>query len=294
VFSSTEASDKQRRKEGEALSRELLGHLTCHSQVEILRLSKMKKTNAAFVVPILAVVPASGQLLISDTLTYTGSFADLSESSFLTEVDEGGGSSFGPTAVVTGIPKFDPALGTLTGIRVSASYDYEASGDFFVESVTEPEAFYAAEVFSVIHDLGLYLSRSSSPSTIILLNNLIQVMPESYSIFDPDFEDSFFDFGSWDFSDGEEDIFSSADLSDFVGTGEVTVLDAGVFVPNGGEFFLENVDSVTLDTFGSMTNGQVQVSYDFVPIPEPGTTVMAFSALALGLRRRRTPGSRIA
>lgn len=265
------------------------------SLFRIAKLPSLKREGwTALALTWLAAASATGQVEIPETLTFTGSFADITEFSFLTQEDQGGGSAFGSTAVVTGIPKFNPALGTLTGIRVSASYDYEASGDFFIDFLTEPDSPYSAEVSSLLHDLGLNLRRSSSPGTATVLNNLTQIMPDFYSIFDPDFEDTFFDSGFWDFSDGEEDVFSIADLDDFVGTGEVTVLDAGVFVPAEGDFFLDNVDSVTLETSGSMTNGQVQVSYDFVPIPEPGTTVMvALSALAIGLQRRRAFGGKV-
>lgn len=258
------------------------------SHFRIARLhSSKRRGRTVLALTWLAAASATGQIQIPETLTFTGTFADIDDFAVMTELDEGPGAATLTSAVVTGIPKFDPALGTLTAIRVSASYDYAASGDFFIDFVSEPDGPYLAEVFSIFHELGLNLRRSNSPGTGIGLINSTQFMPDTYAIFDPEQQDSFSESGSWSFADGEDDIFSSADLTDFVGTGDVTVLEAAIFLPIEGEFFLENVEAVTLETFGGMSDGEVQVSYDYVPIPEPGTTMMAFSGLILGLTRRR-------
>lgn len=112
-------------------------------------------------------------------MTFTGSFADINDFIGMTEADEGSGAAILISAGVTGIPKFDPALGTLTAIRVSASYDYEASGIFFIDFESEPDPPYLAEVSSVFHELGLHLLRSNSPGTGIGLINSTQFMPDT-------------------------------------------------------------------------------------------------------------------
>lgn len=233
-----------------------------------------------------AVLPAGGQVSLTDTLTFTGVFSDIDDGIAISEDDEGGGSSIGSSSVVSGIPKFDSALGTLTAIRVSASYDYSADAEFTIDSLAGPGP-HSAEVSSLSHDLGVNLRRSNAPGTLRVLNNLGQVFPDSYFISDPDLTYSFFDSGSHEFSDGEENIFNIADLTDFIGSGNVEVLEAGVFVPIEGAFTLVNVDSVTLATSAAMNFGQVRVSYDFVPIPELGTLVLALGGLPLLLARKR-------
>ncbi|GAA5483409.1 PEP-CTERM sorting domain-containing protein [Haloferula sargassicola] len=239
-------------------------------------------------ISLLACAPslALAQVSLSETVTYTGSFGFGSNSSSLTEADFGTNGIFAEYVIVGGIPKFDPTLGTLTAIRVSAAYDFAAEATFEIGPVIEPLDDWHGGVDSFSFEVGIHMAKTSEPGVHYVLGETSEYFPSSYDVDTGNFSDSSSVIGFHDFSDGETDIISWADTADFVGSGNVEVLKGTIVVPAVGNFQFNNVEGLYLDTYAEISGGSVMVSYDYLPVPEPSAALMTMAGLAWVAGRR--------
>ncbi len=200
----------------------------------------------------------------------------------------GGGGFFMDSEAVTGIGKFDPALGTLTEINLFAEFEAEFSIDVFGVDVIDDAEPHSVDFDADFIQFFIGYKPAGSSSTFVLPE---LALPAFASCFGAPFEgecmDSFCDGAT--VVDGTDVMgVSGLVLADFVGAGDVDTLSAfiAIPVPGGGQFILDNVFEGEADLFAAMYNVDLTVEYVCTPIPEPAT----FSLLALGglafLRRR--------
>ncbi|MEM0965316.1 MAG: PEP-CTERM sorting domain-containing protein [Verrucomicrobiota bacterium] len=207
----------------------------------------------------------------------------------------------------TGFQKFDPSLGTLKQVLLTAqvsvevSYLFEASDVFDVD---EPfTAGYEPGFNDLVQTSVIYRPNDGFSGFAVTFDlNDVPVL----GAFDEDpqnfIEDDFFFFTDEAFDSygafgieglpSEGVIFSTDDEfveSDFVGSGEVTTLSLDSFVELNEMATLDNHGEPSLTITVEIVAGEATLQYEFIPIPEPSTYAMIFGAGALGLvllRRR--------
>jgi hypothetical protein len=201
--------------------------------------------------------------------------------------------TFGPSAVasptiVVPLPKFDPALGTLT--KVTLTLDAETSAG----SISwDNEAGIPSDI-----DLGIGAEVTAavpgSPSVLTAVAVPLQVGSGSV---DAD-------------NDGAADFLGTDAFAVVGGSGNDSDMDMTTAAPDllffsaafFGETFSTEIDSVVetflsttggfgpIDPIPGITEGLVTVTYEYTAVPEPGTlalTVLGAIGLAFAVRRRR-------
>jgi len=95
-------------------------------------------------------------------------------------------------------------------------------------------------------------------------------------------------FGDFELGIGSSVVsgLGSYDLTDFVGIGPVTSLSAIIAVPGDALFALDNVSFATAELTAGMLYIDLTVEYEFTPIPEPSTALLALVGVAAFIRRR--------
>lgn len=190
---------------------------------------------------------------------------------------------------IAGLAKFDPAEGTLTAIRITASFDYSTNVFFESSGIINPGVTHTAGVGGLNHDLGLNLTRTSNPGVIYSVSGFNASFPQSYEgVGNPGEGDAYSEsYNESSTLTNTADIFADVDLTDFIGVGEVTALRYGIFTPVEATFSLVNVSNATIDFSSMVENGTISIEYDFVPIPETSSALMLSLGLGIAVSRRR-------
>ena len=220
-----------------------------------------------------------------------GTFAPISEISeiydYATSTGSAGSAIF-EESTVTGITKFNPALGTLTDVTISYEAFYNYSIELYSTDLDDPGD--ASEMTVDLPEFDMFIGyQPGGGTTTHVLDGLSPV--NNLSCFGTD------EFGCFDFfSDGgfhspaSFSIFSDPnfDVNDFVGFGNVTALAAIIAIPTGADFTATNVlegEASILATF--QAEGPFTVIYEYDPIPEPASAMLlSLAGLALIVRRR--------
>ena len=195
---------------------------------------------------------------------------------FMTTVDPMGGSS----GFATGLSKFDPSLGTLTAITLTAE-NGEFSGDII--------PFGSVENFDLSHEVDLDILYQGSISINDPMGGGLLTTVDGYtynaSCFGDAFEDVCTDFvdtsvsGTYnassadDFTPVLDRVIADGLLDEFVGPGNISddLLEVGIFTFSNGfdVLFADNYEFD--DFFAEIELGvtKVTIEYEFTPIPVP-------------------------
>jgi hypothetical protein len=231
----------------------------------------------------------------ADTVTWFGQFEAVSGGSFYSSLDPSDpGSFFLDFSRVVGIPRFDPALGTLTDITLtvdpSAPIQVEIGGDL-TGIQDDPGELFAAEAY-VDGDYGVYYDSTSFLSTL-LVDFFSAGASCDGGVDDGGCGDSLY--GVSDSLSGTSSILGSVDPADFIGaSGSVESLIVGLFYPVSAEFpVTDNVSEVTLDLFFDLYDdgigeGPIGITYSYEPVPLPPAVALLGPALLLLGRWRRS------
>jgi hypothetical protein len=247
---------------------------------------------------------SAGNRAVADEITYFGDFEDVSGSGpsySSSDTPEPDSSLFLFVESIVGIPKFDPALGSLTDITVfvedTAPITYDISGDLTATNIgpADPGGFGFIVDVRFDGDIGIhYEDPSGATLTPVFLDDLVFISScagssetSSCSADADHFEDGILE--------GSESVFGFVDPVDFVGPGDVDSLFLIAFLSATAEFpTLINAEAevtTSFDVSGSPVVGVsiVGVTYTFDPIPEPTTLFLVAQALAVlaGVRKRR-------
>lgn len=189
-----------------------------------------------------------------------------------------GDFSFSSPESVTGLSKFDPSLGTLTGISFDVSSGFfNYSADLFgepligIDFLGEFSSNIQADLIYSTGTSGLVLEGISSSIDL----SCSDVMGDGCS----DNISDMFDFDSDSFDVPRP--LSDFDLTDFVGNGDVTNLELSLIL--FGISFPESDGFDLLEVFGSadISNAIVEITYEFTPVPLPASAWLLASSLGL-------------
>lgn len=225
----------------------------------------------------------------ADEITYFGDFFDFFSGHTSDSSEPITSDGFFDSALIEGIAKFDPSLGTLTDIEVTIDPTKPIMA--FIEGlVTVEQDMEAFEFFGgadTFGDYGVYYETSSS---------LHSVFVELYDVatdcgggpMDGGCDGGASSSGVSELS-GTTSIFDIADLADFVGVGEtVDTLFVGIFGELVASFGGDNVSFITFELFydlfaeGSGIDDEVvAVTYTYSPIPLPAPFLLLAPALVL-------------
>lgn len=239
----------------------------------------------AFAAPLLCALLASpfATPAFAATSVEMGSYAPISDGGlFLASDGPPDLGASGSLLAVSGIDKFDPALGTLDSVTVETVFDYEWDLFMFatgIDDISLPHSADVAFAFSPEFFLGL-------GDPMVSLSPIFSLAEDaSASCFGLAFGepcgDGAFVSGAVPFS---ETLTSS--LGDFVGPGTLDELIVGLFIEIQPTFVFDNVPDVEAELTAELFAGSVTVTYEYTPIPEPGTALLLGVGLA-GLASRR-------
>ncbi len=192
---------------------------------------------------------------------------------------------------ITGIPKFDASLGTLDSISfglTGGTLQIDASIDEITTTGTPNSAIFSFDFLT-----GL-LMPSPTYGQVLSASNGDNVMVECYG------EESFpcSDYYSDYFTPYHFTTFTSSqdgdwiDFADFIGVGDISVIELGVITQSAAFSDLINMDTVEawldIGFYDSEDLATVTVEYDFTPVPVPAAAWLFGSTLVLlGWMRRR-------
>ena len=251
------------------------------------------------------------------------SAAHAASTSFTVQVDRiTRGLNF-PGATAIGLSKFDPSLGTLTAINLSAVGAYSATFDLFA-TVDNPEGEDEFGFFDAPHSISGAITRLASISIDGPGNTGLRTTFQEFTVpfacmGEGDFacteDQDIVAMGTYDASSRTdtdfltqtllERITSNSLLDLFVGTGDI---ETGVLRPNISAFFepgffggveIFSSDNITLESLNGLIDGEftlgptdVTIEYEFTPtvVPVPAAIWLFGSALAgfVTLSRRKT------
>ncbi len=222
------------------------------------------------------------------TISTTGSFSEvyhLSEyidpgSSSMNYLSEGSG--------IVGLQQFDPALGTLTGVTLTANFDVQVTGTIEAGTSIDPDVDHSVSFYATDgSETGVltFIAYNEGATTTPLAQVSIDVQPgctgnesnDGVPCSGDDAVSSAF---------GDEmaitgDTLNQIGLANLVGTGAVPGLSVESFHPIGSVFLTENVEPE--ETVGDIETlisaGTVTLTYEYTPVPVPA----AFWLLGLGL-----------
>jgi hypothetical protein len=210
--------------------------------------------------------------------------------------DPGAGAS-GPLSIIPGIDKFDPALGTLNQILIKPGSSLGSA----------PQLAYASDADITTNTDGPFEFELSPP---FAADGGIYYLPsDSNSLFSVSVNEFFFDILYQDTAptadnyflylqgDGPIDLPQSTNLmdlpgffaDDFVGAGQVSTLEFGLFLPQSVEFLQvsDSIDSLSVSMQLQLYSGYMEVEYHYTPVPEPRASAFIAALAALWLCRRR-------
>lgn len=217
--------------------------------------------------------------------------------SFSTNVDPMGSNS----GFATGLSKFDPTLGTLTAITLSAAADEDFTGDITPFGFVEDD--------NLSHEIDVDIFYQGSISINDPMGGGLLTTNEGY-VYNANCTGNAFEGSCLDFVDtGVTDTYvaTSADdftpvldrviadglLGEFVGMGNIgdEILEVGIFSFSNGfdVLFSDNFEFEGFDADFVLGITEVTIEYEYTPIPVPAAVWLFGSALVglTGLSRNR-------
>jgi len=261
----------------------------------------MKIHNPAIKSLALCVALCAGGTAGAATLSTTGSFASLFNS---TDYYDGSGVYSNldvERSNVTGLQKFDPSLGTLTGVTLSTNFGVSVSA--YVEAgysidplQSHSVEFYATDGFTTgASTVVSYRVTPLSTSSLAFAN--VDIVPSCTGVEDIDGSPcNGSDAINYVFEDLSTIVGNTMDkigIANLVGIGELTGLSVDILHADGGSIFTTlNVEPE--ESFGSIETsigaGTVTLTYEYNPmvVPLPASGWLLVSALtAVGGRVAR-------
>ncbi len=192
---------------------------------------------------------------------------------------------------ITGINKFNPALGTLNSVTLVAELESTYSITVFALDVIDDQQAHTVDVEVDFFEGFIGYKPGNGPSTFLTITT--DYLKEG-SCGDDAMTESCGSFSEEDDFTSESLVIStelgSFDINDFFGVGPVTTLSAELAVPTDGLFTLDNVFEAEADLAATMTVVSVEVVYDYTPVPEPSSGLLLAVAGLVALVRRSRAG----
>ncbi len=187
---------------------------------------------------------------------------------------------------ITGLQKFDPSLGTLTGVALSTSFDYSYDLTLQAGDVTDPAQPHEAVADFYSFTFLVAYRPATTTYSIASEDHPVGALTAAGGVGEPPASNSIS--GSGTVSVVLKDFTSSVDLADFIGTGDVTSLIVASHLPYSADFTsLTNLDGATGEATTHRAAGAVSLRYTYV-IPEPsGVALLGLVGLATLARRGR-------
>jgi len=190
---------------------------------------------------------------------------------------------------IMGLPKFDPAQGTLTGITIDLALSYNHFTEIGANAVEDDSLPHSAGYSTSFTDIEL-IYNTSNIGHVIGSYALQSGFDCSASPGDEACSDVFFDSDMW----GEQGLGDLTELSgysstDFVGTGEeVTALELW-FVAYEYAFQLDNIDEIFLEESFEIDSGSITIYYEYSPVPLPAASWLFITGILgfLSFSRKR-------
>lgn len=226
----------------------------------------------------------------ADVVSYVTGVPDVSD---YYEFDESyGGDSLFVEAIVTGLPRFDPALGTLTGVSIDVEFDYSISASVEAVGVIDDALPHTAGFTTSFADFELIYQKGGS-GYVLGSQPTIDMLECSGGAFDAACFTDDFDSGTWSAAGIDAASVSGFELSDFVGAGEVSVLELWFVLYELG-VNLDNADGlygtydISVDPASPpFDSNSVTINYTYAPVPLPPALWMLGGALAVLMTRMR-------
>ena len=194
---------------------------------------------------------------------------------------------------ITGIGKFDPALGTLTDIIIDIPMSTPISGIMIASmdatQIDESEEFEVST--DATAEFGIYYADTPTSllATPLGAELFVALGCGGFS------SDGGCGDGGGDMVDlfGVASIFGLVDPADFIGAGTVDTLSGNMLVPLFAFWSTDNADGEMTIDYDISTGGipdEIIVTYEYTPIPVPGALWLLGSVLAgvAGVRCRAT------
>ena len=240
--------------------------------------------NALLVV--LLLLGSTGSAL-ADTQTEVGSYPDINDGNSYSSPGGGPGSFFFAAEDVTGIDKFDPSLGTLNTVTLFAEFVSDVETSVSADAVdTDSDPHYVEFDGDFLQAFIGYSPGGGGSTFTLVSSNYVPFASCGDGEFSGGCFDSVFDSNHANSSDVVSNL-ASYDSNDFIGVGPVTTLRAIIAIPEDGTFFLDNVDTASAEIAAYMSNISLTVEYDYTPIPEPTSALLALLAGCAMLTSRR-------
>ena len=232
------------------------------------------------------------------TISTTGSFSEVDHLTSYADPGESSSFYYSQGSGVVGLQQFDPALGTLTGVTLTANFNVQVTGVIeagtsIVTELDHSASFYVTD--GTEPGVLTYVAFSEGGSTLPLAFVRTNISPACTG-------NEAIDGGpcSGDdehvFSYGNEmaiigDTLDRIGLTNLVGTGALTGLTVESFHPLGSVFSTDNVESD--ETFGDIETlisaGTVTLTYEYSAVPIPAAFWLLGSGLLglIGVARRK-------
>ena len=197
---------------------------------------------------------------------------------------------FLPNSPVVGVSRFDPALGTLIGVTITADFaaDWQWAIDLTGDTVLDEQS--DAEVNLELELIQFFIGYANGGSTSVLLAENEAPLVNAYASAGEG--DPFTSDGNGDLLVGPTDITGIVDLNDFIGVGDVDSLGAYIAYPSGAvDYSLTNLADAFADLNATFGGAGITLEYEYIPVPEPTSLALVGGASLAALRRR--PASRI-
>jgi len=241
---------------------------------------------------LLAMLAAAPPALQAASMMTTGSFGPFSHTENYSS-DGGGSSFFLDHTQVSGLDKFNPALGTLDAVLFTLNTSAEYSYDLNADGPIDPAVDFTADVSGL--SSHVYTAVTWVPggggTTVFSSPVFVGIMP---SCIGPAGSSGCSDSGgptTEAVNAVGADITSVVSMPDILGTGSIdpAIFTVGVGYPGALTFDLVNIAGATLDvTVDYPSGGTVDLEYLFTPVPLPAAVWLLVSALLMlfGVRTR--------
>jgi hypothetical protein len=229
------------------------------------------------------------------TTSQTIGFGNVTGGNFYDSSSPGeSGTGYLDSIALSGFDKFDPALGTLTEVRVHLNI--QASWNLLLQ-INNPDSqiIDQGNPFSIDFSLqsGLEAGVFYTPTGS---NRLVSVATDTY------FTSIGLNFtgGTENTSDGTSDSFGNPtaqgslfpgvdefNSADFVGVGTVQELTLGLAVSLDDIWNTDNLNSAEAELTYQLDETDVTLEFIYTPIPEPSFLLLSLAGTVIGLTRRR-------
>ncbi len=224
----------------------------------------------------------------ADVITEYGFFNDISDGEWYSSPGDLPMGFYFAEEAITGIGKFNPALGTLNSVTLYAEFEGYMEGTVLADDVIDDALSHSVDFDADTVPFFIGYEPGGGGSTWSLVNETYSAVGSCFG--DP-FDGPCYDtFGDGDVTTGSDVVSSLGGYleSDFVGVGDVAFLSAIVALPSDGLFVLDNVASGWAEILVDMNFIDLTVEYDYTPIPEPSSGLLVMAGLlGVAVVRRR-------